>query len=145
MPPFFIRYWYEKKTAAARLSDFRDLQCDPAPVEGAAPAAGLHDETGPALITFPSEVSISPHGKGYHTSPPYCSLTSSAPILKGICNYCHHRDRAAVAAEKEDSARAEQNCLHHCCQQFSKTKTSKFRRNKGTWIDAIAYVCFQTL
>ena len=93
---FLVWYWYDKKSTAARLLTLRDRQCDSAPIEGDAPVE--------VLITFPPEVWISPHEKRYHTSPSCCSLTSTVPIPKGLCNYCHGRDKATAAATEEDSA-----------------------------------------
>ena len=49
---FIIWYWRKKETAAERLRDLRDPQCDPALVEGAAPVEGRHDEPEPVSMTF---------------------------------------------------------------------------------------------
>ena len=47
---FLIWYWYDKRSAAARLRDLRDQQCDFAPAEGAASTEVSN--------TFPPEVWI---------------------------------------------------------------------------------------
>ena len=96
---FLIWYWCNNKTATTRLRDIVDHQCDPTPTERAAQFEGRHDEPKPVLITLPSDVRISPHGKRYHTSPSCSALSSTAPILKGLCTYCHNRDRPFALAK----------------------------------------------
>jgi len=89
---YLIWYYWDRKSSAARLRDLSFQQHGPVLVKRTEKEVD---------ITFPSEVWISPNGKRYHTSASCCALTSTTPILKGICSYCKTRESASAAGSEE--------------------------------------------